>query len=543
MTTGLPSSAHDRRILAVLAAAFFFISQSLALYLNSGLYRQPPPHLALAAVAHYGGMAVFSLLLPRLTQHGPKAGSPALFAPLPLLMLGCAAALFCSHVFFAGNNVLAVLLGKSLGMGLFLAAALHVFFLSVREHRGFFLGLAIGAGELIWLVVLPGMSAALPAPSDMALFGYVHKLQAVFQAVTGLLIASAMVWRPAPAGPDPRIRQDGPAAGRAAGAETGLILALLATGVLLHILYGLTLRQPFPRAELRQAFQENLHIALLFSAPLAGLALDRGGAKWLLAGLACVAAISPAAPLIQNETLRTIVYDGFSIGRQVFFLTGLVLAGRLVRGDSRRLLLCCLLYAMQTFALVGAMLAGSFALTLALAAGVVLSLAFLRQRLARLPEISGEKALPGTLPGASEDAPGSAAALSLAVAVPAPASAAPAGELSGAVFSGEGQLPPPAAATPVFAPLPAQGRADGAMGAFAREYGLSEQEERVMILLAQGRSTDEIAGGMGCKNATIRTYVHRLFKKTGTSSRRELVAALTAHAGGANETAPPAARA
>ena len=206
MATGIPSSAHDRRILAVLAATFFFISQSLALYLNSGLYRQPPSHLALAALTHYGGMAAFCLLLPWLARRGPKLGSAALLAPLPLLMLGCAAALFCSHVFFAGNNILAVLLGKSLGMGLFLAAALHVLFLSVRERRGFFLGLAIGAGELIWLVVLPGMNAALPAPSDMALFGYVHKLQAVFQAATGLLIAAAVAWRPAPAGADRRIQ-------------------------------------------------------------------------------------------------------------------------------------------------------------------------------------------------------------------------------------------------------------------------------------------------------------------------------------------------
>ena len=165
MSTNAPPSAHDRRIPAVLAAAFFFISQSLALYLNSGLYRQPPSHLALAALAHYGGMAVSCLLLPWLAERGSK---PGLLAPLPLLMLACAAMLFCSHVFFAGNNVVLVLLGKSLGMGLFLAAALHVFFLSVRENRGFFLGLAIGAGELIWLVVLAGMNAALPAPSDMA---------------------------------------------------------------------------------------------------------------------------------------------------------------------------------------------------------------------------------------------------------------------------------------------------------------------------------------------------------------------------------------
>ena len=538
--TGFSFPAHDRRILAVLAAAFFFVSQSLALYLYSGLHRQPPPHLALAALAHYGGVVVFSLVLPRLAQCGPKPDSSTLFAPLPLLMLACAVASFCSHVYFAGNSALAVLLGKSLGMGLFLAAALHVFFLSVREHRGFFLGLAIGAGELVWLAVLPGMSAALPAPSDTALFGYFHKLQAVFQAATGLLIAGAVAWRPASAGPDRRVREDGPAAGRATGA--GLILALLAAGALLHILYGLTLRQPFPKVELRQVFQENLHITFLFSAPLAGLALDRGGAKWLLAGLACVVAASPAASLIRDEALRIPLCDGLSVGRQVFFLTGLVLAGRLARGGAPRLLLCCLVYATRAFALVGAQFAGSFSLALTLAAGVVLALVFLGRRLAGLPEISGEKRLPEPL----EDASGGAAAPPLADAVPdavsAVAFAAPAGELSepGPAFSGERHFSPSAASVPLFGGYDS---ADGAMAAFAREYRLSEREERVMAMLAEGRSTDEIAGGMGCRRSTIRTYVHRLFKKTGTSSRRELVAVLAARVLGENRTTRPAARA
>ena len=61
--------------------------------------------------------------------------------------------------------------------------------------------------------------------------------------MTGLLIASAVAWRPAPVGAGRRIgsRGDEPAAGRATGAQTGLILALLAAGVLLHILYGLAL--------------------------------------------------------------------------------------------------------------------------------------------------------------------------------------------------------------------------------------------------------------------------------------------------------------
>ena len=71
------------------------------------------------------------------------------------------------------------------------------FFLSIRDYCGFFLGLALGAGELVWLVVLPGMTLAVTAPSDPAFFIYVHKIQAIFQSAMGGLIVAALIWRAA----------------------------------------------------------------------------------------------------------------------------------------------------------------------------------------------------------------------------------------------------------------------------------------------------------------------------------------------------------
>ena len=541
MPTNLPTFPPERRILSILAVAFFFIAQSQALYLTGGMERLPPLYTGLAALTHYGGMAAFSFFLPRLMKRGKGMDPPTLFAPVPLLVLGCAAALFCSHVFIAGNYVLVVLLGRSLGMGLFLAAALHVFFLSVRECRGFFLGLAFSAGELIWLVVLPGMNAALPASSDMVLFEHVHKIQAVFQAVTGVLIASAMVCRAAPAG-DFRDAESGNVSAINANVSAGadVLPALLVAGALLYILFGFAFQQPFPKIELRLNSQDNLHIALLFSAPLAGLALDRGRARLLLVFLACVSVVGPAALLVRHEFLQGILYGIFCVGRQVFFLVGLVLAGRLVHGGSRRLLLCCLLYALQSLALVGLALsrvavAGALPIALVLAVGVLLFLGRVRRGLFRMPETAAEKQPPDVPVGDFFSPPQTGIAL----------------ETSPPFASG-----PPSEAVPQLGPdrvsdapsfaflLSAHARLASPTAAFAHEHGLSEQEERVMALLAEGRSTDAIAESMGCKTATIRTYVHRLFKKTGTASRRELVSALADYiAGGSARNAEAGARA
>ena len=524
-----PSSSHEQRILSILAVALFFIVQSLGIYLNSGMYRMPPLHTGLAALTHYGGMAVFALLLPRLAEHGRGTGLKALLAPVPLLLLICMAMVFCSHVFFAGSRVLVVILGRPACLGLFLAAALHVFFLSVREHRGLFLGLALGASELVWLVLLPGMSVEIPTSTDPAFFAYAHKIQAVFQTAMGGLIVAAMVWRTASGAlnslsADP---EEAPAA-TAACLEGPSLAVMFTAGVVLHVLFGFSFNQPFPRVMPGAGAQEDLHLILLFSAPLAGIILDRCGIRPVLIMLACMTVAGPLSFLAQSEGTRALLYEIFCAERQVFFLIGLVLAGRFARKPSQRLLICCMFYAVQSLALVGVMLgrvgAGVF-LGGVLAAAAVLLLLRLRRDMTGLEECLDETGPKDTREAASTflSEPG------FFGHAPSELSSAPSFGISPAhasEFSCEVRPLPVSGVMPAYSGL----------AAFVREHGLSEQEERVMVMLAQGRSTGEIAAGMGCKSPTIRTYVHRLFKKTGAASRRDLVNMLAASAaGGAGE--------
>jgi DNA-binding CsgD family transcriptional regulator len=57
-------------------------------------------------------------------------------------------------------------------------------------------------------------------------------------------------------------------------------------------------------------------------------------------------------------------------------------------------------------------------------------------------------------------------------------------------------------------------------------YGLTQQERRVTGLVCQGLSTTEIAGQLRVTTNTVQDHLKSIFTKTGTRSRRELVATL-----------------
>lgn len=61
---------------------------------------------------------------------------------------------------------------------------------------------------------------------------------------------------------------------------------------------------------------------------------------------------------------------------------------------------------------------------------------------------------------------------------------------------------------------------------FAREYRLSPREASLLRLSMRGRNNDEIAATFGCSRATISTYWNRVFRKTGVSGQREILALL-----------------
>lgn len=55
---------------------------------------------------------------------------------------------------------------------------------------------------------------------------------------------------------------------------------------------------------------------------------------------------------------------------------------------------------------------------------------------------------------------------------------------------------------------------------------LSPKERSVLVAAARGAEDKEIAATLGCTLSTVRTLWQRTYKKTRTSSRRQLIAAL-----------------
>ena len=76
---------------------------------------------------------------------------------------------------------------------------------------------------------------------------------------------------------------------------------------------------------------------------------------------------------------------------------------------------------------------------------------------------------------------------------------------------------------PLMAP-----RTDGE--AFARLYGLTGAELKVLLALAPGLTAREAASALGVREPTIKTHLQRIYEKTGMSRQSELVRLLLSHA-------------
>ena len=65
--------------------------------------------------------------------------------------------------------------------------------------------------------------------------------------------------------------------------------------------------------------------------------------------------------------------------------------------------------------------------------------------------------------------------------------------------------------------------------AFARLYGLTGAELRVLLSLAPGLAVKETARALGLGEPTVKTHLQRIYRKTGISRQSELVRLLLAH--------------
>ena len=63
----------------------------------------------------------------------------------------------------------------------------------------------------------------------------------------------------------------------------------------------------------------------------------------------------------------------------------------------------------------------------------------------------------------------------------------------------------------------------GFLDGVSQRYGLSPRERQVASLLVEGTGTQEIADLLFISRATAKNHIHKLFQKTGTTSRVELI--------------------
>ena len=452
------------RILASLALGLAFTTQNIGIYVYMLLHSPPSLQANLVMIAVHSS----GMLGCGLLMPFLLARRKAFLSPLPLLLTLTVLLLLASHVPAWQSSMLTFSL-RALCIGMLWPLALYAFCqITPPGSRGLLLGLLIAAAELIWLALLPAMHFLVPGLPDQAPLGFLYKLQIVVQCTIGLALAAFFTLNAEEDQSPPDVCEQDPAP---------FVLPLLfVAATLLYIAYGLTSGLSTPKVS-RSVISENAHIALLFAMPVAGALVDRGG-RTLLAVLPCLAFIAPAMLFTKGAKTQEALYIALYVGRQGVFLATLLLADRLIR--NRKLL--PLLFALAfTLVSVGALAGNAIARALedvalkgGLAVCMVLAFALLLLRLRN----------------ALVDAP---------------------------LTRDEDMLE-----------LDSQLLDQGSLAAFGKTYRLSRQEKVVMEMLAQRRSTEDIAKVMNVAEKTVRTYVSRILQKTKAPNRAAIIELLAA---------------
>ena len=455
------------RILAFLALWLLFNTQHIGIYVFMLRWNPTLQANLLMVTVHGAGLLGGGLLMLFL-----PAGRRTFLSPLPLLLALTVLLILASHVPVWQSDMIPFSM-RALCVGMFWPFALYAFFqVTPPGSRGLLLGLLIAAGELIWLVLLPATHFFLSDLSTQTLLGFMLKLQIVLQCSIGLALAAFFTLHAteAPRAPDLSARDAAPSA----------LPLFFVAATLLYTAYGLISGLSLPKFT-RAIVSENAHLALLLAMPAAGALMDRGG-RMLLAVLPCLALIAPAMLFTRDAATQEALYIALYVGRQGVFLATLLLAVRLIRNSTRLPLAFALAHILTS---IGAMAGNAIARALenlalkgGLALCLVLAFAVLLLRLR--------------------------------------------GYLSALPLTRDEDMPMP---EPGLRITPVSDR----LAAFGKTYGLSGQENMVMELLAQRRSTEDIAKAMNVAEKTVRTYVSRMLQKTKVPNRAALITLFTAH--------------
>ena len=418
---------------------------------------------------------------------------PHLYAFAALLAL---TGLLCAAIpFLPGDLPWQLFHGKppviSICSGLLMPAGLALFFCMVQANRAALIcSLLMLLCEALWILLFPLFSGYSDASPQAHVF-YVYALNCLAMGGAGICLGAALFrFRNRFAGGvasftavPHRLLQDAPVSGE----KRAALLWLFGASVCLFVLTGLTMGMVLPKLAIPPGIIRLACIFPLLLLPAAGLMLDGARPHRLIVPLAAVCLCAPFFRMAHELGMldRLALFFLILAIRQTILLTLFAAVGRLLKGNALLIPLLALGHALHLLQILGelprswlsSLPYGVFAASLLLAAATALCLMRFRGLLTENPELW---ALPPDEHHAHEQ---EARCASL-----------------------------PAAPDP------------GPLAAFSLAHGLSRQETLVLKMLAQQRSTEDIAKALHVTGNTVRTYVARILQKTGAPNRARLMA-------------------
>jgi DNA-binding CsgD family transcriptional regulator len=359
--------------------------------------------------------------------------------------------------------------------GIFMPLGLALFFRTAPAGReGFFYGLIMTLGELLWVTLFPllGGAFAEPVPNEQAF--HLFTLNCLTLGGTGLCLGAAL-YAQGNAETGGRISADEARIPAASGGTRPALLWIFGAGAGLFLLTGLETGMALPKVALRPGLVGLPYFLPLFFLPLAGRMLDgeKPGRLMLLLVPACLSLPFLGSAQANGLLDPLALFCLLSVTRQTLLLAVLTACARLMKTHTLLPLLLTLAHCLHLMQPVGALSRGLlsafpngvFTAALVLMTGTTFCLW-------RFHRLLLEKAELWELPPAKTAAP----------------------EADMEKFH-----------------------------AFAAAHDLTKREQELLLGLIGGATMEDLGRAFGVALSTVRYHQTGILKKTGMTSRSNLL--------------------
>ncbi|MDR2892592.1 MAG: LuxR C-terminal-related transcriptional regulator [Deltaproteobacteria bacterium] len=434
-----------------------------------------------SALVHFAMVALVALGLSFILRNG-------MGRLRPLTVLLGVAALFCAFLPAMPTELLTELVNGrppilALFMSLFMPVGFFLFFRAVPSGNEAFAFSMIHVGnELLWSLFFP-LFSTIASQVSLTFVVYVYSLNCWVVGLAGLCLAIAFgyavretaatsVRTTQPVSSEPLLRE-----------KCTVLLLAFAAGIGVFGMMGFQMGSFMPKAAMNPELLSIPYFIFLFLLPVAGHFLDTRPEKLMLICIPGLAGLFCLSLAWQNGLIAPMsMYYPFSIAQQISLLIFYTTTARMLKGKAIFPFIISLGFCLHIAHFGGMFLRGLVqdlphgvtAASLLLLVGTALCLWRFRTQCAKEPNLW----------------PVAQRSTNMAAFIAKPG---------------------------------AESSAQSDYTAFAVRYSLSEREITVITMLAQGRSSEAIAEDLKVADSTIRTYISRILRKTGTKNRAALM--------------------